>query len=211
MALSPTFRPATLDDCDTIAQLFQIASDGVCDYIWSTLREEYPGLTPLEIGAQRYANPDNPFGYKNCVLAEQDGAIAGMMVTFATDPAEEASQPDQPESLAESDRPTEEPAAPDILAPYSLEAPNTWYICALALFPAFRGQGTGTQFLKLAHQQAVNRGFSSLSLLCFEQNVGALRLYLSHGFQVIDRTPVVPHPLIHYTGDLLLMTAAVKP
>jgi ribosomal protein S18 acetylase RimI-like enzyme len=202
MTLNPQFRAATLDDCYTIAKLFQIASDGVCDYIWSTLAAEYPGLTPLEIGAKRYANPDNPFGYKNGLLAEQNGQIAGMMVTFATEPAQESMSPNSP---------TPDPdAEPDILAPYSLEVPNTWYICALALFPAFRGQGIGTQFLKQAHQQAASRGFAELSLLCFEQNVGALRLYQNQGFQVIDRTPVVPHPLIHYTGDLLLMTAPVK-
>lgn len=51
------FRPATVADCPTLARLMQIASDGVTDYIWSTLQEDYPGLTPLEIGAKRYADP----------------------------------------------------------------------------------------------------------------------------------------------------------
>ncbi|MDX2216009.1 MAG: GNAT family N-acetyltransferase [Oculatellaceae cyanobacterium bins.114] len=207
MVLNVSFRVATIDDCYAIAQLFQIASDGVCDYIWSTLAAEYPALTPLEIGAKRYANPDNPFGYKNCLIAESNGAIAGMMTSFATVNAADSSP------LETQSTPVDKPISdqPDVLAPYSLEVPNTWYICALALFPEFRGQGIGTQFLKLAHQQAKNHELSELSLLCFEQNVRAFQLYQRHGFQVIGRTPVVPHPLIHYTGDLLLMTAPVIP
>lgn len=67
MQAKTLFRPATLEDCYTIARLFQIASDGVSYYIWSTLVSEYPGLTLLEIGAKRYTNEDGLFSYKNCV------------------------------------------------------------------------------------------------------------------------------------------------
>lgn len=201
------FRPATLNDCYTIAQLFRVASDGVSEYVWSTLTAEYPGLTPIEIGATRYANPESLFSYKNCVLAEQDGNTIGMMLTF---PIPQPEQPATELPLEDEASPLSAPSEPDVLAPYNLEAPGTWYICALALFPEFRGQGIGTQFLKLAHQQAAERGFSELSLLCFEQNIRALKLYQRHGFKEIDRAKVVPHPLIHYTGDILLMTAPVQ-
>lgn len=50
------FRSATRDDCSAIAQLMRIASDGVSEYVWSTLTDEYSGLTPIEIGAKRYTN-----------------------------------------------------------------------------------------------------------------------------------------------------------
>ncbi|MDX2229789.1 MAG: GNAT family N-acetyltransferase [Leptolyngbyaceae cyanobacterium bins.349] len=207
-----TFRSATRDDCYAIAQLMRIASDGVSDYVWSTLTDEHPGLTPIEIGARRYANPDSLFSYKNCVLAEQAGEIIGMLLTF---PFEEAEATGLDHTVSQEIPPALTPdvleaSEPDVLAPYSLETPGTWYICALALFPAFRGQGIGTQLLSIAHQQAAKQGFSELSLLCFEQNVEALKLYQRHGFKVIDRNRVVPHPLIHHTGDVLLMTAPVQ-
>jgi ribosomal protein S18 acetylase RimI-like enzyme len=64
--------------------------------------------------------------------------------------------------------------------------------------------------LAIAHQQAAERNIQQLSLLCFEQNIGALRFYQRNGFQEIDRAKVVPHPLIHHTGDILLMTAPVQ-
>lgn len=215
MNLKLPFRAARLEDCPKIAELFSIASDGVSKYVWSTLTDEYPGLSLLEIGAKRYANENGNFSYKNCVIAEQNEEVVGVLVTFPIEPVSEASEPVQPvepilktdsEANSEADSETE---TVDVLAPYNLEAPNTWYICALALFPEYRGRGLGTQFLNIARQQAKEKGFQSLSLLCFEQNAGALRLYQRYGFQEIARTQVVPHPLIHHTGDILLMTAPV--
>lgn len=202
MQLQPPFRSATVSDCYPIAELFQIASDGVSTYIWSTLADEYPGLTLLEIGAKRYANEERLTSYKNCVIAGSDREVMGMMLTFPIDP--------HPPQLKEPTTVTSpEPSRSDILAPYEMEAPGTWYICALAMFPQYRGKGLGTQFLFLARQQAQQRDYEELSLLCFEQNEGALKFYKRNGFKEIDRTPVVPHELIHYTGDLLLMTASV--
>jgi ribosomal protein S18 acetylase RimI-like enzyme len=200
------FRAATPDDCYTIAQLVGIASDGVSVYIWSTLTADYPGLSLLEIGAQRYTNKKSLFSYKNCVLAERNAETAGMMITFPVAEAEAVAVPETPDPIAEATTPQE----PDVLAPYALEAPGTWYIAALAMFPEFRGQGIGTQLLAIAHQQAAERNIQQLSLLCFEQNIGALRFYQRNGFQEIDRAKVVPHPLIHHTGDILLMTAPVQ-
>ncbi|MBD3886341.1 N-acetyltransferase [Phormidium tenue FACHB-886] len=242
-ATKTIFRSATVDDCNTIAQLMRIASDGVSEYVWSTLTDDYPGLNLIEIGAKRYANPDSLFSYKNCVLAEQEDEIIGMMLTFPIEDSKAAVSspsvfPDVPPKILEAPgtwyvghhalftylQPTStvetkieqltrilaEPSEPDVLAPYSLEAPGTWYVCALALFPEFRGQGIGTQFLQLAHQQAAERGFSELSLLCFEQNAGALKFYQRNGFEIIDRASIIPHPLIDHTGNILLMTAPVQ-
>ncbi|WP_238393407.1 GNAT family N-acetyltransferase [Myxacorys almedinensis] len=208
MPVKTVFRAATLADCSTLAQLFQTASDGVSDYIWKTLSSQYPGLTPLEIGAKRYANAESLFSYKNCVIAECRGNPVGMMLTFPAAGIEDLMASETPE-VPPSTSSVDSPEA-DVLAPYSLEAPGTWYICALAVFPEFRGQGIGTELLSIAHQQAAERGLSDLSLLCFEQNTDALRLYQRHGFEIVDRAKVVPHPLIHYTGDILLMTAPVQ-
>lgn len=77
-------------------------------------------------------------------------------------------------------------------------------------FPEYQDQGIGSAFLDIARQQARDRHYSELSLLCFDQNVGAKRLYERNGFIVFDRTPVVPHELIHYTGELSLMTAPIS-
>ena len=85
-----------------------------------------------------------------------------------------------------------------------------FYICGMALFPEYRGEGLGTGMLELARQQAYQRGLEELSLIVFEQNAGAKRLYERHGFREVDRRPVIPRELIHYKGDALLMVAGVR-
>jgi len=65
----------------------------------------------------------------------------------------------------------------------------------------------GTRLLSIAREQAHERGFDILSLLVFEQNEGAVRLYERNGFEVAGRSPVVPHELIDHTGEVLLMAS----
>ncbi len=193
-SLLARFRAATKEDCYELARLFRIASSGVADYMWSRLAPKYPGLTPLEIGARRFAREEGNFSYKSCVVAEQDGAVIGMLFTFPIEYGQEAD---------------DEPADP-ILKPYEeLEIPGSFYICALALFTSFRGRGVGTKMLSIAREQAQEKGFGILSLLVFEENEGAVRLYERNGFEVAGRAPVVPHELIDHTGDVLLMASEV--
>ena len=189
-----THRVATSEDSRKIAELFSISSDGVVDYVWSTLAPEYPGLAPVEIGALRYAREEGNFSYKNCVVAEREGVVIGQLCAYPVEA--------DPEEIYEPTDP--------VLAPYErLEIPGTLYISSLAVFDEFRGRGLGTKMLSIAREQAQERSLDALSLLVFEQNAGAVKLYQREGFREVDRAPVVPHPLIHHTGDVLLMSAKI--
>ena len=191
-----TFRPATREDSRKIAELFRIASGGVAEYVWSTLAPEYPGLTPLEIGARRYARDEGSFSYRNCTVAELGGEVIGMLHAFPME--------DEPEQEEAS-----EPIDP-VLEPYArLEVPGSYYISAMAVFPEHRGKGLGAQMLEIAKDKARGSACSEVSLLVFEQNKGAIKLYERNGFRVIDRALVVPHESIRYTGEVLLMTAPI--
>jgi ribosomal protein S18 acetylase RimI-like enzyme len=195
MQAETRYRPARKEDCRTIAELYRISSDGVADYIWHGLAE--PGEKHIAVGERRYAREDTVFSYRNCTVAERNGEVIGMLVAFPVEPDSEVSESDE--------------MVDPVLKPYSeLERPGSFYICGMALFPEYRGQGLGTRMLELARQQAYKRGCNELSLIVFEQNAGAKRLYERHGFREVDRRPVVPHELIHYTGDALLMVAGVR-
>lgn len=184
-------RPAAKTDCRIIARLYSIASDGVADYIWTQLAA--PGEDILDVGRRRYEREDSAFSYRNCTVAVHNDEIIGMLVAFP---------------MHVDENPVSEDTDP-VLAPYSvLEEDDSYYICGMAFFPPYRGHGLGTRFLELAEAQAREQGLSKLSLIVFEQNEGARRLYLRHGYREVARQPVVPHPLIHYTGEALLM---VKP
>lgn len=186
-----TFRPAAKADSRTIARLYSISSDGVADYIWTRLAE--PGQDILDVGQARYEREGTPFSYRSCTIAEVEGEIAGMLVAF-------------PMWVDANAPPEEDP----VLAPYSrLEEDASYYVCGVALFPAFRGQGIGSRFMSLAEDAARDEDLAKLSLIVFEQNTGAKKLYDRLGYREVARAAVVPHPLIHYTGDALLMVKEI--
>lgn len=186
-----TFSPAEKADCRTIAELYSISSDGVADYIWTQLAAT--GEDILDVGQRRYERENTLFSYQNCTLATINDAIAGMLVAFPMIVDEDAEPEDDP-----------------VLAPYSkLEADKTYYICGIALFPDYREQGIGSQLMKLAETHAVEKGLGKLSLIVFEENAGAKRLYDRLGYQEIAREAIVPHPLIHYSCDAILMVKTI--
>jgi ribosomal protein S18 acetylase RimI-like enzyme len=96
-----------------------------------------------------------------------------------------------------------------VLAPFAAfneRAHGSYHINSVAVAPECRGSGIGNRLMALATSAALQRGFTELSLNVFEQNSRAVALYRRLGFQVAGRSPVVPHPLLHFAGDLLLMT-----
>ncbi len=187
-------RAAGPDDCRRIAELFRMSSDGVADYVWSRLQADYPGCSLLEIGERRYARENTAFSYQNCVVAEHAGEVIGMLHAFVIEPA------DGP--------PGQDDAIDPVLRPYAeLEVPGSLYISGLALLPGERGQGVGTGLLRMARERAQELRCPELSLICFAANAGARRLYEREGFSVVDRRDIVPHAMIHATGEALLMSA----
>ena len=74
--------------------------------------------------------------------------------------------------------------------------------------PQLGGHGIGRQLMRIAGEQAREHGYDRLSLVVFEENAVALRLYRDLGYEIIDRAPIVPHPLIRCSGDALLMVAS---
>ncbi len=186
-----TFRPATRSDARVIAELFQISSEGVADYVWSQSEDpEFQGLPLIEIGERRYAREDADFSYQNCDIAEIDGEPVGMLHAYKMG-ADVGSVSDE---------------ADPVLRPYmELEEPNSLYISGLAILDKFRGGGIGTRLLDFAYKRARAEGLKKVSLICFAENEAAYRLYNREGFFDRARRPVVPHELIKHGGDAVLM------
>lgn len=194
-----TIRTATRDDAREIAKLIAISSDGVAEIEWHE-QAEMEHRDPLDIGELTYQNPQGDYSFNNTTILEINGEVAGMLLAFGMPEAE----PRNPENR---------PAADDknVFAPYIyLEEPNSWYVCGVAIHPQHRGHGLGTRLMYLASEQAKQNKFTTLSLVAFEQNKGAVKLYDKLGYTVVDQAQVVPHPLIHYDGNALLMIRSVE-
>jgi ribosomal protein S18 acetylase RimI-like enzyme len=181
------FRPAHKNDARKIAELYRISSDGLAEYIWTTLAQSSEDI--LDVGTRRYAWENTLSGYQNCIIAELNQQVVGMLGAY-------------PICSPEEKPPEEDP----VLAPYSkLEESHSLYISGVALYEKYRSCGIGSLLLEMAEQQARDQAIEKLSLIVFEQNTGAKKLYEIMGYQEVARETIYPHPLIRYTGNALLM------
>ena len=193
MTRQPLLRVARWSDARRIAELFRISSEGVADYVWRRLGG--PHADPLAVGTARYGRDEGAFSYRNCIVAECDREVVGMAHAFVVPEAEETEREDDP-----------------VLRPFAeLELPGSLYLAALAVLPAYRGHGLGTRLLEATHERSWLLGCDQVSLLCFEENAGALRLYRRRDYRLLDWRRLVPHPLIHAAGDVLLLAAPCRP
>jgi ribosomal protein S18 acetylase RimI-like enzyme len=192
-------RPAKADDSRFIAEMIEVSSDGVALIEWTEAAQQADGRSALDIGAEMYASDDGDYSYRNCWIAEVSKQPAGMLLGFPM-PARDAEDVVPPPFDGS-----------DVFAPYKyLEAPDSWYICGLAVLQEYRGHGIGTGLMQIARKQALTNGYKQLSLVVFEENRAAVRLYQRLGYKIIDRAPIVPHPLIRYGGEALLMLAQLQ-
>ena len=182
-------RSARKGDSAAIAALFRISSDGLADYIWSRM-DDGSGRSLLETGRARYEREGVAFSYQNCIVAERDGVVIGMVHCFPMEPSPEA-----------------DPDPDPVLAPYAaLEDYGSFYISGVAMLPEHRGKGIGSLLLAAAETRARTLGLPRLSLICFDANTAAMRLYQRLGFRAVDRRPLVPHQILKYrSGDAVLM------
>jgi ribosomal protein S18 acetylase RimI-like enzyme len=145
-----------------------------------------------------YAQDKVPFTWRNCVVA-QAGEPLGVMLAYGIDADHGTSEP----------RGGEDCNAQDVYYPVKMEVADSWYICGMTVFQPWRDKGIGSRFLRFAEQQAAERGFRRLSLIAFAQNEGSVRLYLRNGYRIVERRNIIPHPMLEYDGEALLMVAQV--
>lgn len=181
-----TYRPAVKADARRIAELNSIASDGIADYIWSKIAE--PGDTLLDVGQQRYERKNTNVSYQNCIVADCDGTVAAILLSF--------------EIPKDSDYVEEDP----VLKPFwLLEEPRSLYVAALAVDENYRRMGIARTLMQMAEDKCREMKLSKLSLIVFEENTVAYEFYRRLGYLEVMRKPIVPHSLIHCAGDALLL------
>lgn len=180
ISAEPPFFPATPDDAEALAQLVNMAGEGLPLYLWG--RMAGPGQTAWEVGCGRARRTEGAFSYRNAVTVragdKADGAVIACLIGYVI--------PEKP--------PPVDPDLPALFVPLQeLEnlAPGTWYVNVLAVLPEHRGQGHGGRLLALAEAEARAAGRRGLSLIVADANTGARRLYARRGFREAARRRMV--------------------
>lgn len=179
MSTDISIRKARKSDASDMTVLVDAAAHGLALYFWSQTEDWGDAASVLEMGRQRALREDSAFCYRNGVIAEFDGQVAGLLIGYR--------QPDSvdPSSLA---------GLSNLIRPLvelENEAPGTWYVNVLATHMEARGRGVGSALLKEADRLAGETGAKGLSVIVEDTNAGARKLYERHGYQLAAERPYV--------------------
>lgn len=162
-------RRARPEDAPVLAQLVHAASEGLAEAAWRAMAAD--GEDPWEVGRRRQA--EKTATDEIWVVDEGTGPIAGLTgYVIGSDPV----------GPGEDTPPLFRP-----LVELEARAPSSWYVNVLATLPAHRGNGHGTELLRLAEHRALSARARALSLIVADCNAGARRLYERMGYGEIDR------------------------
>src|SRR5699024_9871402 len=107
-------RKAKPEDSLILAELMNIAGDGIPAYLWAGLAE--PGENVMDFGARRVARAEGGFSYSNVHVAVVSGTVAGMLLGYRLPDTHEAGQLER------------SPAVVRPLLALEALAPGSWYV-----------------------------------------------------------------------------------
>ena len=186
----PMIRRATPNDARSLAEIVDLAGEGLPTYLWAQMGE--PGETVWDVGERRARRDEGSFSYRNAHVAAVDGAVAGGLVGYPL--------ADEPEEIAAD--------FPSMFVPLQeLEnlACGTWYINVLAVYERFRRLGIGGTLIRKAEAIAAELGRTRTSLIVFDQNHSAIQLYSRCGYRDTARRPIIKNGWACDSTELVLM------
>jgi ribosomal protein S18 acetylase RimI-like enzyme len=186
-------RKALTTDIDQLLRLRLMAHGGFNEALYENLEASVEAIIATEL-----REPASTEYYGNYWVAVDNGEIVGGLSAYPSDSENPA-----------IDHPLLPPERLVLESPFaSIGMPQSYFIHVLAVFAQFKRRGIGAKLLNLAKAQAIAGGFELLSLYVFAQNTAAVALYQQQGYRETGRSPLVPHPKLVYSGDVLRMTCA---
>lgn len=185
------YRPANENDAAEMAELVNMAGEGMPLYLWSNMASG--DQSPWEVGRERARRESGGFSFRNSTVREEAGKAVALLVGYPLD--------DDPEAIDYSGMP------PMFVPLQQLEdlAPATWYINVLAAYPEQRGRGFGSELLAIAEAKAIASGKRGLSLVVSDSNTGARRLYERQGYREAAQRPMVKEDFEHPGENWVLL------
>ena len=175
--LNAPFRRATQDDAKSMAELTNMAGEGLPYYLWGNMADTHQ--TAWQVGHERAKRETGAFSYTNTIIKEDSGVVVGCLIGY---PLEDNSVPSNYQQL------------PAMFVPMQqLEdmVPNSWYLNVLAVYPHFQGQGVGQSFLQLAETIVFGLQIKAISLLVSDINTEAIKLYKKNDYKVIAKREMI--------------------
>ena len=192
-----SFRKAQKEDCTVLAELVDIASGGVMEFM---LHDLVAGVTPIQIMAHSMESDKYTRSFKNTFVAESGKKIVGMALSI---PSESHRITEEMEAFIPAER------LDHLKHFFSARVDNSLLLDTLCVDEKFRSKGIGARLIDMTKKKAREAGFDNLSLFVFADNTGAQRLYRRCGFEVVKNVDLKPHQLIPHEGGSYLMKCEI--
>lgn len=175
MTVALSLRAAEPRDAADLAILVDLASHGFATWLWYGAVMRGEADTALEQGRARMRMDDEPGAWKDAMVAEWNGEIAGVSIGYDLDGSVREIVPAHP--------------AIKPLLDLQVEVIGSRFIDSLGVYRHHRRKGIGQALL--AHEMTKARG-GPISLITESHNDTALALYAASGFAERARLPAVP-------------------
>ena len=188
-----TYRRAALTEAGEIAQLINMASGGMIDFLFHDLT---PDLTTLEVITMAVESEIGELSYHQIDVAVSKKMVVGIANSYSatkhqiTDSMKTFFPPDRLAAVYEF---------------YQTIIEDSYYLNALAVLPEYRRQGIGEILISKIKKKAINLGFSVLSLMVWTDNTEAIIFYKNQDFREVKLIPIVSHPLLPHPEGCILM------
>ncbi len=194
-----TLRPARQEDASIAATLLRLSLGKVGTYLFG----EQPDLAERAL-RRLFLCDAGRFGFRQAWIAERAGQPLGMAVAFPGRLALRLSLSvarHLPHALGRRVFDFVRRGLSLVKGPECLS--DEYYLSNLAVLPEAQRQGIGTCLLQHVEHLAWNGSLPKVSLLVGMENQAALRLYLRHGFQIVqthsDANPILAyHRLVKF-------------
>ncbi|MBB2832500.1 UNVERIFIED_ORG: ribosomal protein S18 acetylase RimI-like enzyme [Rhizobium esperanzae] len=168
-------RQASRRDASELAILADIASHGFASWLWFADVANGGSDTPLERGRLKMSEEETVGGWRDSVIAEAYGEVAGVAIGHALD-----------DGIGDIEATI--PATEPMLA-LQKTVVGSWFIGSLGVYRHLRGIGIGGRLLEDQIDRADRR---PVSLITASDNEAALSLYRRNGFLEAARADAVP-------------------
>lgn len=173
--MSFLLRPAALEDANAVAQLVNLAAEGMPKAFW--MDQSNVGQDPMELGAIRCAQKDTATSFHRSTLAELDGEIVGMMLSYDLC--------DAPDDGDGSVHPIFRP-----MMRFVKSVGSSGSINVMAVYPKYQRRGIGSALLN--NLESSDRGKTGQqALLMTDVNSAGRAFSEGRHYKIVDKAPVI--------------------
>lgn len=195
--MNVTYRRGTKDDCQKIAELDYIASEGAIEYLFHDL---VPNMSAIQVVNNGLAQDVYPHSFRSAIVAEIEKQVVGMTLSY---PAKLHRITEELKAFLPKER------LEHFEDFYSSRVDGSYLLDALCVFEKHRKKGIGKSLLIKTMNKARDEGYNELSLIVFSDNQNAINFYKTNAFETVKSIKLLPHQLLPHEGGCMLMKRAL--